>query len=262
MSPPIQEVDGLAVTRWGDQAGATVVLVHGTMDRSAAFRRTARQLEGFDVVVYDRRGYGQSRGAGLSPGIDDQVDDLLGVIEWSGAQPGRPLTVVGHSLGGLLTMHASVRRPDLMASIGVWECPMPWLEWYTSSPEARPVGRAVVAEGPEAAELFLRAVIGDKLWDRMPQAMKDERRAEGAALVADLALCRRPEAAIDFDAVTTPVMVGTGSVSAARFRRAAETLRDQLPNAMMVEVADAEHGVHLSHPEEFAAFVRAAVARA
>jgi len=144
----------------------------------------------------------------------------------------------------------------------VWECPMPWMEWYAASPEARPIGRAVVAEGPEAAELFLRAMIGDKLWERMPQAMKDERRAEGSALVADLALCRRPEAAVDFDAVTTPVMVGTGSDSATRFKTSAVTLRDSLPNAMMLEVAGSDHGVHLSHPDEFAAFVRATVARA
>jgi pimeloyl-ACP methyl ester carboxylesterase len=138
---------------------------------------------------------------------------------------------------------------------------MPWLEWYRSSPEARPVGQAAVAEGPEAAEMFLRAVIGDRLWERMPQAMKDERRAEGAALVADLALCRRPEAELDFAQVTKPVMVGTGSESATRFRQSAVTLRDSLPDAMMLEVAGAQHGVHLSHPNEFAAFVRATVAR-
>ena len=72
---------------------------------------------------------------------------------------------------------------------------------------------------------------------------------------------RRPEAELSFDTVTKPVMVGTGSASAPRFQRSVTTLRDRLPNAMMVEVADSEHGVHLSHPAEFAAFVRASVAR-
>ena len=258
MGPEIEQVDGLAVTRRGDRAGPTVVFVHGTMDRSAAFRRTARNLEDFDVVMFDRRGYGQSRAAGLAPTIDDQLADLRAVVEWTGATP---VTLVGHSLGGLISLHLSVGRPDLVASVGVWESPMPWFDWYASSPEARPIGRAAIAEGPEAAELFLRAMIGDRLWERMPGAMKDERRAESAALVADLALCRRPEARLDFDRVISPVIVGTGSDSAPRFRQSAATMRDSLPNAMMVEVAGAQHGVHLTHPDEFAAFVRATVAR-
>jgi pimeloyl-ACP methyl ester carboxylesterase len=257
--PEVEQVEGLAVTRWGDRGGPTVVLVHGTMDRSAAFRRTARKLEEFDVVTFDRRGYGQSRTAGLSPTMDDQVTDLLAIVEWATPQT---VTVVGHSLGGLISMHAWARRPDLFGAIGVWESPMPWRAWYAASPEARPIGRAAIAEGPEAAEMFLRAMIGDRLWERMPESMKDERRAESGALVADLAMCRRPEAAMDFDQVTVPVMVGTGRDSAARFRQAAMTLRDELPNAMMIEVADAQHGVHLSHPDEFAAFVRATAARA
>jgi pimeloyl-ACP methyl ester carboxylesterase len=258
LSPEIEQVDGLAVTRWGDRAGPTVVLVHGTMDRSAAFRRTARKLEDFDVVMFDRRGYGQSRSAGLAPTMEDQLADLQAVIEWTGSAP---LTLVGHSLGGLISLHLAIGHPELVASVGVWESPMPWLEWYATSPEARPIGRAAITEGPEAAEMFLRAMIGNRLWERMPEAMKDERRAESAALVADLTMCRRPEAKLEFDQVTAPVIVGTGSDSAPRFRQSAVTMRDNLPNAMMVEVAGAQHGVHLSHPDEFAAFVRATVAR-
>lgn len=256
--PETSFVDGLAITRSGDPAGAPVVLVHGTMDRAAAFRRVVRQLPDLDVTVYDRRGYGESRSAGLSPGVDDQVRDLLAVVESTGR--GR-VTLVGHSLGGLLSMHAFLAEPGAVASLGCWEPPMPWFDWYVSSPEARPIGRAAIAEGPEAAELFLRGIVGDRIWERMPQAMKDERRAESAALVADLRLCRRPEAEIDFATITAPTMVGTGSESAPRFRRAAQTLRDSLPDAMMLEVAESDHGVHLTHAPEFAAFVRAAVAR-
>ena len=84
MSDPIR-VDGLAVDRMGDPAGPTIVIVHGTMDRAASFRRAVRKLPDHDVVLFDRRGYARSREAGSSPDIAAQVADLLAVVEWTGA---------------------------------------------------------------------------------------------------------------------------------------------------------------------------------
>jgi pimeloyl-ACP methyl ester carboxylesterase len=112
-----------------------------------------------------------------------------------------------------------------------------------------------------AAEHFLRGMIGEALWDRMPEAMREERRAEGVALVADLELCRLPSAELDFGTIHQPVLVGCGAESAERFRRSAEHLMSELPDAVMVEVAGSTHGVHLSHPAEFGAFIAAARAQ-
>ena len=115
--------------------------------------------------------------------------------------------------------------------------------------------------GRAAAEAFLRSMVGDRLWDRMPSAMRAERRAEGVALVADLQMCRRPEAEVDFHAVVRPTLLGCGAASAERFRWSARHLLEALPDAMLVEVAESQHGAHLSHPTEFAAFAAAARAR-
>src|SRR5215218_2510248 len=111
MSSHHEVVDGLAVDRYGDPAGPTVVVVHGTMDRGGSFRRAARRLPDLDVVLYDRRGYARSRGRGLSTELDQQVADLLAVVEWSGSAD---VCLVGHSLGGLLAMHAALTRPNVI----------------------------------------------------------------------------------------------------------------------------------------------------
>jgi pimeloyl-ACP methyl ester carboxylesterase len=48
----------------GDPSSPLVVVVHGSMDRSAGLLRLSRRLDGeHRVLRYDRRGYGRSRGA-------------------------------------------------------------------------------------------------------------------------------------------------------------------------------------------------------
>jgi pimeloyl-ACP methyl ester carboxylesterase len=251
-------VDGLAVDRIGDPSGPTVVVVHGTMDRASSFRRAARRAVGLDVVLYDRRGYARSLDAGVARDVPAQVADLLEVVAWSGAQD---VCVVGHSLGGLLALHAAVARPDVISCVGAWEPPMAWFDWYTAGVGERAVAIGRLEDPAAAAEHFLRGMVGDTLWERMPQTMRDERRAEGMALLADLELCRLPSAALDFGTVHQPVLVGCGAESAARFRRSADHLMSHLPDAVLVEVAESSHGVHLSHPAEFGAFIAAARAQ-
>src|SRR3954471_16185578 len=97
-----------------DAGAPLVVLVHGSMDRSAAFARARRHLRDLHVVVYDRRGYGRSVGLG-APSVDGHAEDLLAILD------GRPGVVVGHSIGGLIALVAAQRVPELMQAVGAFE---------------------------------------------------------------------------------------------------------------------------------------------
>jgi pimeloyl-ACP methyl ester carboxylesterase len=55
---------------------ATLICVHGGLDRGGSFARLARRINAFDVVTYDRRGYQGSRD--LQPlSFELHVEDLL-----------------------------------------------------------------------------------------------------------------------------------------------------------------------------------------
>ena len=255
-----EQVAGLAVSRDVDHAtshdhGLEIVIVHGTMDRGAAFRRTARRVEAAAPVLFDRRGYAGSSHAGLATAIADQVDDLEVVVDHLAA----PVTLVGHSLGGLLAMHLGVRRPDAIRSLGLWEPPLPWLDWYTGAVGERLMGMEGLESG-DAADLFMRSMIGDRLWERLPEAQRAERREEGPALMADIALSRNG-GEVDLGLVDRPTVVGHGTESPARFQRSVAHLVGELPDAVSFEIAGAAHGAHLSHPAEFARFVDVSVER-
>jgi hypothetical protein len=63
--------------------------------------------------------------------------------------------------------------------------------------------------------------------------------------------------------LTVPALFGMGGpASASHHRDGVAWLGTHVPGAMAYEIANAQHGAHLSHPDHFAAFVRAVVERA
>lgn len=250
-----RRVGGLAVYhRAGPPAAPRVVFVHGSMDRGAAFVKSARLLRDLDLVRYDRRGYGRSVGAGLARTVDEQVDDLVAVLD------GQPSVVIGHSMGGVIALATAELHPDLVRSVGCYEAPMPWLEWWPGSSAG---GAAVsVDDGPEAAaERFMRRIIGDEHWERLPGGTQAQRRAEGPALLADLRAVRTEEAPFELALLPVPVVAGHGSVTAERHRLATRALAEGAPHAELVVIDGAAHHAPVTHPEAFAGLVRRAVAR-
>src|SRR5690349_2969564 len=95
---------------------APVLLIHGFGQNRYAWHLPSRSLAnhlaraGFDVFNLDLRGHGRSRhfGARRSRGIDDYVtEDLPSAVEEVYALSGkRPVYLVGHSLGGLVSYAA------------------------------------------------------------------------------------------------------------------------------------------------------------
>lgn len=90
-------------------AGASrgvVVLVHGLGEHAGRYHRLAARLHawGFAVWAHDHHGHGGSSGArGALPGELRLVEDLARVIDDARREnPGLPLVLLGHSLGGLV----------------------------------------------------------------------------------------------------------------------------------------------------------------
>jgi pimeloyl-ACP methyl ester carboxylesterase len=259
-APIVDEViGGLAVYRHsgstdGRAEGARVVFVHGSMDRSASFLKVVRRLDDLDLVRYDRRGYGRSVGAGPAPSIDAQVDDLVAVLD------ARPAVVVGHSLGGVVALAAAEKHPELVVSVGAFEAPMSWLGWWPSG-SAGGVAVTTDSSPADAAEGFMRRMIGDDRWERLPTRTRRERRAEGPALLAELASIRGL-APYDPTQVFVPVLAGYGSESKPYHQRAARELAELAPRGELTGIEGAGHAAQSSHADAFATFVRRVVARA
>ncbi len=244
-----------------DGPGPAVVLVHGSLDRGASFAKVLPRL-GTAAVRYDRRGYGRSVDAGPPASVAEHADDLLEVVD---EHAGGAAVVVGHSIGGVVALVAAERRPDAVLAVGAYEAPMPWLPWWSATSAGGDAVAASERDGPgAAAERFLRRMIGDDRWEAMTPAQQDARRAEGPALVAELRSVRAGqtggEPAYDLSRITCPVLAARGSESRPHHRQAAAELAERCgPGAGPTEIAGAQHRAHATHPEAFAAWVRAVV---
>ena len=246
-----------AVESGTDSRSPVVVLVHGSMDRSGSWVRVVRELRDLHTVRYDRRGYGRSRHLGAG-GMDAHVDDLLRIIDE------RPCVIAGHSYGAAIALAVAQRRPDLVLGVVSFEGPMPWRDWWPTS-SAGGVAVDEVRAGAtkaDAAERFLRRMIGDERWESLPARTKDERRAEGEALLTELASAQDDGAPYDAAQVSVPVISARGTTSDEHLRRGADVLATELPDVEHAVIEGAGHGAHQSHPAEMAALIRRALDRA
>lgn len=231
-------------------SGGRVVFVHGAMDRASSFGRAVRHLKDLCTDRYDRRGYGRSIHLGTG-GVAEHTADLIEVLG------DEPATVVGHSMGGLVAVMAAAERPDLVERVVAYEPPAPWTSWWAA-------GHHDVldrADPGDAAETFLRRMLGDRTWERFPPMLRLERRAEGPALQADLAIGSADPEDFDPRPVSVPVLVACGDRASPRHRRAAEAMAHDVCNGRLVELAGSDHGAHLSQPKSFANLVRSGLAQ-
>lgn len=97
-----------------------VLVTHGYAEHCGRYREVAHVLvaAGWAVLAYDVRGHGQSPGArGYIDRFGIYLDDLRAAhAEASALAPGRPLVLLGHSHGSLITLRALCdERPPVAA---------------------------------------------------------------------------------------------------------------------------------------------------
>lgn len=252
-----------------EPGAATVIFVHGSLDRGDSFRRVMRRLPELRTVAYDRRGYQGSRDGGVTD-LRGHVADLIAIAAAARLEGGGgPVVAVGHSLGGDVVVGAALAEPTAFESIGAYEPPMPWLGFRRDRPPGSPsaggaAGWPALADDPaEEAERFFSRMVSPEAWARLSEEGRASRRADGPAVLADMRSLRSEGAPFDVMSLTVPAVFGTGGErSALHHRRAVRWLGDHVPGATMMEVEAAQHGAHLSHPDHFAALARLVVARA
>ena len=94
---------------------ATVVLLHGFCLTQASWSRQVRYLTGrwgakVRILTYDHRGHGQSASAPMSSyRVEQLAEDLAQVL--AAAEVDTPLTLVGHSMGGMAALAYMARPP-------------------------------------------------------------------------------------------------------------------------------------------------------
>ena len=125
------------------RAIAALCLHHGLGEHGGRYGALVERLvaEGHAVYALDMRGHGRSGGPrGHTPSYESLLDDLGDLITVARKEhPGRPIALLGHSLGGNIALNYAIRRPDGLAAI---IASAPWLKL----PKPPPKPLAVLAK--------------------------------------------------------------------------------------------------------------------
>lgn len=102
--------DGSASIRSAD-----VLLVHGSCGSAAIWQEWLAWFEdrGLRAVAVSLRGHGGSEGDIAASTLADHVSDIAGLL----VEAGRPLVLVGHSMGGFIVQHVLAEGVDVRAAV-------------------------------------------------------------------------------------------------------------------------------------------------
>lgn len=124
----------------------TALLIHGITASHVSWAGVAARLPGVRLVAPDLRGRGRSRDLPGPYGMPTHADDVAAVLDHLGLGP---VTVVGHSMGGFVSLVLADRHPQRVRSLLLVDGGMPLLPPPGTAPEA--VAAAVL--GPAAERL-------------------------------------------------------------------------------------------------------------
>ena len=96
----------------------TIVMVHGwTSSRAEPMSKAGYLLDaGYNVLVFDLRGHGQSDGDYTTLGFAEP-DDVAAAVAFARSQDPGPIALLGYSMGGALAVETGARDADVSAVI-------------------------------------------------------------------------------------------------------------------------------------------------
>jgi pimeloyl-ACP methyl ester carboxylesterase len=239
--------DGVRIHYESTGSGPAVLLTHG-------FAASARMFAGnVDALAKDHTVItGDLRGHGGSDYPDDQsaysatltLEDMAALLDVAGA--GRAV-LIGHSLGGYLSLEFNVRFPDRVAALVL-------------------VGTGPGFRNDEARNGWneFAAKYSNRLRERALGALADSeeltpgehRDASGLERAARGMLVQSDARVMDSLAtVSVPTLVVVGSDDAA-FLGGSQYMARKIPGAVLEQVAGARHAPNVSHAELFNERVR------
>jgi pimeloyl-ACP methyl ester carboxylesterase len=233
--------------------GPALLLVHGIGSSGAGWVPVIDDLAAeFTLITLDLRGHGESDKPPHGYLYEDYIRDIDGLL--AALHIDRPL-IIGHSLGGILTLWWAARHPDRAAALVIEDSPLRsgedfrpafdgWLKLNALSlPELR---HYYASEYPAWPPAMIEARARD---------MAGTSRAVFAELREDSLANHGVDRLREIEGITSPLLLIHGDVETGGMVHPEDIaeLPRRLPQAQTIRIPGGGHTLHRSHREEFLA---------
>jgi pimeloyl-ACP methyl ester carboxylesterase len=201
--------------------GRPIVFTSGLGNTSSVWADVVRSLNGSATALcWDLRGHGQSERSEDPKDYASNfaVEDLAAMIANAGGSADNPAVLIGHSLGGYLSLSAAIQYPRLVGAL------------------------VLIATGPGFRDETAR-----EQWNRYALSMDIGADAQPAA--RQLAVHCDATVINGLREIQMPTLVIVGSED-RRFLAAKDYLAGRIPNASGLVIAGGKHSVHKTHSGE------------
>ena len=247
------EVNGITIHYEDQGEGPALVLMHGLGGSTEVWKQVAAEFRReFRVVSIDLRGSGRSDKPAGPYSLELLLEDLAGL---SAALGLAPMTLVGHSLSGILALaYAARHAPDVTAVVGVGTVANPSEEARALMREraerARDGGMSDVARGvaERGSDPTWRSrdALAFATFREAVAAHDPEAYASLALLVAGL------DVSAELSQVTIPVLLVAGETDIVCPPESVRATVERLPNATYASMNETGHLLPLERPLELA----------
>jgi len=260
---PTIALDGVDLYYEEHGSGPPVLLIHGNGGVVELWGEVIEALApDHRVIVPDRRGFRRSK-ADFPRDIRVHADDAAALLE---ALDAAPATVVGWSAGGVVALHLTIARPDVVSSLVLLEPAL-----IARRPSAGLLRALITWEAQrrrgnvqDAALTFFRwasrYTTGGNAFDGYPDEWRRLMLATGPAIFAEARAGAGGEKvrAKDLADISVPATVLCGDRSDPAFARGSRYVQQRIPGAGFLTARGSSHMVATDAPQEVAAAVRAA----
>ncbi|KAI2634812.1 alpha/beta-hydrolase [Hypomontagnella submonticulosa] len=235
--------------REGNSDSRTILFVHGLGGTTNAYQTLVPSLQEFDLIRFDFSGHGRSSLPSASD-IDSYVADCEAVIAHLGL---KDIVVVGHSLGGLISLHLAAKNPDVVKGAVLLGPVRPPPEagqkaLAARSATVRKEGMVAIADAVVSNAFSAKSFLNRKGEVSLAREMLTRQDPEGYALAVD-ALAR--SSTPTWSQIRSKVVILSGEEDkVSTVAAGADTVRDLGSDAQQVICKDTGHWHMLESPDE------------
>ncbi len=254
--PFVNAIDGTRIHyEVTGKSGATPVLMIqglGASKNAWNLQRIAMATR-FRIISFDNRGAGRSDKPTEPFTLEQMADDALAVLDAAGIETAH---VVGASMGGVISQIVAVRYPHRVRSLTL-VCTAcrnhPWRQELLQTWAKTAADKGMIEVGKEAAQWVMsprsfRRLVPAFTW-MGPLAALRPRHSFVSQI--DAILNTREDLVDQLSTITAPTMVIVGNQDILTPRGDSEEIAERIPNAELVVISGAAHGLMMEHSSTF-----------